>query len=75
MNIRKLLALFLSLALLLPVLALAQDAPAGTIRVLLSEEPSASDAFAQTLKAWEAATGNKAELLIIPYDDQLTKFP
>ena len=75
MNIRKLLALFLSLALLLPVLALAQDAPAGTIRVLLSEEPSASDAFAQSLKAWEAATGNKAELLIIPYDDQLTKFP
>jgi len=55
--------------------SVAQAEEGGTLRVLLSEEPSASDAFGLTLKAWEEATGNKAEPLIIPYDDQLTKFP
>lgn len=51
-------------------------APGGkTIKVMLSEEPSAADSFANTLKAWEEATGNKAEIMVIPYDDQLTKFP
>ncbi|MGI6671640.1 MAG: extracellular solute-binding protein [Christensenellales bacterium] len=72
---RKLLSLFLGLVLLLAMAGVAQAEEGGTLRVLLSEEPSASDAFGLTLKAWEEATGNKAEPLIIPYDDQLTKFP
>lgn len=47
----------------------------GTIKVLLSEEPAKGDALNTALKAWESETGNKVESVIIPYDDQLTKFP
>jgi alpha-1,4-digalacturonate transport system substrate-binding protein len=71
---KKLVSLLLCALLVLSVLPLGL-AEGGTLKVLLSEEPSASDAFGQTLLAWEAATGNKVERLIIPYDDQLTKFP
>lgn len=46
-----------------------------TMTVLLSEEPGDEDALASTLKAWEEATGNKVEIMVISYDDQLTKFP
>ncbi len=46
-----------------------------TMTVLLSEEPGSEDSFGLALKAWEAATGNTAEIMIISYDDQLTKFP
>lgn len=45
------------------------------IKVMLSEEPGASDPFATALHDWEAATGNHVEIMVIPYDDQLTKFP
>lgn len=47
----------------------------GTIRVLLSEEPAAGDAFKTVLDTWSRETGNKVDLVIIPYDTQLTKFP
>lgn len=46
-----------------------------TIKVMLSEEPSSGDAFGTALKAWEKDTGNKVDIMVIPYDDQLTKFP
>ena len=46
-----------------------------TIKVMLSEEPGKGDAFVTALHAWEAATGNKVNIMVIPYDDQLTKFP
>lgn len=75
MKIKKLLSLLLSALMLMGIAgAVAAESP-GTLKVLLSEEPSASDALFTTLKAWEAATGNKVEPLVIPYDDQLTKFP
>lgn len=72
---KKLLALLLSALLLLGLMGAVSAEGKGTLKVLLSEEPSASDALFTTLKAWEAATGNKVEPLVIPYDDQLTKFP
>lgn len=72
---RKLTAMLLSLLLLTSLFGTGVAEGTGTLKVLLSEEPSASDALFNTLKAWEAATGNKVDPLIIPYDDQLTKFP
>lgn len=46
-----------------------------TMTVLLAEEPGSEDSFGLALKAWEADTGNTAEIMVISYDDQLTKFP
>ena len=46
-----------------------------TLTILLSEEPTAADALSLTLDKWAEETGNKVEKLVIPYDDQLTKFP
>lgn len=46
-----------------------------TLSVLLSEEPSSGDALSLILDKWAAETGNKVERLVIPYDDQITKFP
>lgn len=46
-----------------------------TIKVMLSEEPGEKDSFAIAIHDWEKATGNKADIMVIPYDDQLTKFP
>lgn len=46
-----------------------------TLNVMLSEEPSAEDSLTNTLNAWAEATGNKVNVMVIPYDDQLTKFP
>jgi alpha-1,4-digalacturonate transport system substrate-binding protein len=45
------------------------------LRVLLSEEPSSGDALMTTLRKWAAETGKTVEPMVIPYDDQLTKFP
>lgn len=52
-----------------------EPAPTGTLKVLLSEEPSSGDAFMSTLNKWAEETGNTVEPMVIPYDDQLTKFP
>ncbi|XEC94116.1 ABC transporter substrate-binding protein [Paenibacillus tarimensis] len=46
-----------------------------TIKVLVSEEPGNGNPFATALRDWEAATGNKVDIIVIPYDDQLAKFP
>lgn len=46
-----------------------------TMKIMLSEEPGAADALAAAFKDWAAATGNVADIMVIPYDDQLTKFP
>jgi alpha-1,4-digalacturonate transport system substrate-binding protein len=46
-----------------------------TLKVLLSEEPSSGDALMTVLKKWAAETGKNVEPMVIPYDDQLTKFP
>ena len=43
--------------------------------VMRSEEPSSGDSFTTTLNKWAEETGNSVELTVIPYDDQLTKFP
>ena len=52
------------------------EAPTGqTLKVMLSEEPSSGDSFTTTLNKWAEETGNSVELMVIPYDDQLTKFP
>ena len=60
------------------VMAGGQRAKSGgskTIKVLLSEEPSQLTAFMTVLQKWAAETGNTVEPIVIPYDDQLTKFP
>lgn len=46
-----------------------------TLKVMLSEEPGDGDAFATTLNKWAEETGNTVDIMVIPYDDQLTKFP
>lgn len=46
-----------------------------TLKVMLSEEPTDGDAFSNTLDKWAEDTGNSVEIMVIPYDDQLTKFP
>lgn len=46
-----------------------------TLKVLLSEEPSDTNALNIALNTWAKETGNKVETIVIPYDDQLTKFP
>jgi alpha-1,4-digalacturonate transport system substrate-binding protein len=45
------------------------------LKVMLSEEPSSEDALLNTLKKWAAETGNTLDVMVIPYEDQLTKFP
>jgi len=45
------------------------------LKVMLSEEPSSEDALLNTLKDWAAETGNTIDVMVIPYEDQLTKFP
>ena len=45
------------------------------LQVLLSEEPSQGDAFVSTLNKWAEETGTELDMIVIPYDDQLTKFP
>ncbi|MEN8906502.1 MAG: sugar ABC transporter substrate-binding protein [Clostridiales bacterium] len=46
-----------------------------SIKVLLSEEPGEHDSFGKSLEKWEEKTGSKVEIIVIPYDDQLIKFP
>ena len=57
--------------------ATGDTASAGgqTLKVMLSEEPTDGDSFSNTLKKWAEDTGNEVEIMVIPYDDQLTKFP
>ncbi|MGD9926577.1 MAG: ABC transporter substrate-binding protein [Sphaerochaeta sp.] len=45
------------------------------LKVMLSEEPSSEDALLNTMKDWAAETGNTLDVMVIPYEDQLTKFP
>lgn len=54
----------------------AASAPTGqTLKVMLSEEPTDGDAFSNTLTKWAEETGNQVDIMVIPYEDQLTKFP
>ena len=53
----------------------AASAGGQTLKVMLSEEPGEGDAFATTLNKWADETGNTVDIMVIPYDDQLTKFP
>jgi len=46
-----------------------------TLSVLLSEEPAQGDALVNALNRWAQETGNTIKQLVIPYEDQLTKFP
>lgn len=46
-----------------------------TLNVLLSEEPSDTNALNIAFKTWAEETGKKLNTIVIPYDDQLTKFP
>lgn len=47
----------------------------GTMKVLLSEEPTKDSALSIAFDKWEKETENKVKTIVIPYDDQLTKFP
>lgn len=53
----------------------ATGAGSKVLKVMLSEEPSSEDALLGTLKKWAAETGNTLDVMVIPYEDQLTKFP
>ena len=78
---KKAIAMLLLAALVaIPVFAGGSSEPKApedptVLRVLLSEEPTSGDAFTSTLNKWAEETGNTVELMVIPYDDQLTKFP
>lgn len=50
-------------------------AAAGTLKVLMPEEPGAENSLNNALKAWSEETGNQIDMIIISHDDQLTKFP
>lgn len=50
-------------------------ASGNTLTVLLSEEPSETNALNNAFHQWAEESGNEIETLVIPYDDQLTKFP
>lgn len=73
---KKSLSLLLALAMLL-VLAMPAvvSAEGGHIKILLDEDRGEDSALYQIMNAWAEATGNTYEFLIVPYDDQLTKFP
>ncbi|MGH0053818.1 MAG: ABC transporter substrate-binding protein, partial [Sphaerochaetaceae bacterium] len=55
----------------------SQEAAEGpkALKVMLSEEPSSEDALLNTLNDWATETGNTLDVMVIPYEDQLTKFP
>lgn len=79
---KKVMTMALVFALVMGLSACSKSTPKDafgprTMKVLLSEEPtdSATRSFATALKDWETATGNKVEIIVIPYDDQLIKFP
>ncbi|WP_028273212.1 ABC transporter substrate-binding protein [Atopococcus tabaci] len=46
----------------------------GTLRVMLSEEPTEEHALNNALNKWAEETGNKVEPLVVPYEDQVTSF-
>jgi alpha-1,4-digalacturonate transport system substrate-binding protein len=46
-----------------------------TLKVMLAEEPNSENALVNTLQKWATETGNKIEIMVIPYEDQLSKFP
>ena len=52
-----------------------EGAGSNKLQVLLSEEPTTGDGFVSTLQKWAADTGRELDMIVIPYDDQLTKFP
>jgi alpha-1,4-digalacturonate transport system substrate-binding protein len=75
---KKICALFLTIAVMAPlVMAGGQkgNSSGQVLKVLLSEEPSSGDALVTVLQKWAAETGKTVEPMVIPYDDQLTKFP
>jgi alpha-1,4-digalacturonate transport system substrate-binding protein len=75
---KKIWPLFLAIAIMAPVVMAGgqKGASSGkTLKVLLSEEPSSGDALMAVLRKWAAETGKTVEPMVIPYDDQLTKFP
>lgn len=72
---KKIMTVVLGLVLVFSLGLTAYSKNEPVMKVLFSDEPSVSDAFANALKAWEAATGNKVQIMVIPYDDQLVKFP
>jgi alpha-1,4-digalacturonate transport system substrate-binding protein len=46
-----------------------------TLKVMFSEEPGSGTPLITSLDKWAAETGNTVKVMVIPYDDQLTKFP
>ncbi len=69
--------LALAIVIALPIFAGGsnESSKSDTLRVLLSEEPTSGDAFTSTLQKWADETGKTLDIMVIPYDDQLTKFP
>lgn len=75
----KKLFMMLSIALVLTSMVFAagaqETAAPKALKVMLSEEPSSEDALLNTMKKWASETGNTLDVMVIPYEDQLTKFP
>lgn len=71
--------MMLSIALVLTSMVFAagaqETAAPKALKVMLSEEPSSEDALLNTMKKWASETGNTLDVMVIPYEDQLTKFP
>ncbi|WP_028974448.1 ABC transporter substrate-binding protein [Spirochaeta cellobiosiphila] len=69
----------ISAVLLLGMVSCSKETSGSTgpkeLKVMLSEEPSTGDALSEALNRWAEATGNTVNIMVIPYDDQLTKFP
>lgn len=76
---KKLLIIAMASALLFAVTGCSKGGDKAvtgqTMKIMLSEEPGSGDALATAFNDWAAATGNKIDIMVIPYDDQLTKFP
>jgi len=79
MRKRKFLSLLLSVTLLIVLAACNGGSSHGdnddTLIVMLDSEPAENDPTIAALDKWSEESGNNYEILIVGYDDQLTKFP
>ena len=74
---KKTLLIALVIVMTLSMTLCTASATSGNLKILMSEDPTSSGMLAimTALNAWADETGNTIEPMVIPYDDQLTKFP
>jgi len=79
MKMKKIVSMFMLTSALLGLAACGSQsddsANEGTITVMLDSEPGQDDPVVHTMEKWKQETGNDYEILVVGYDDQLTKFP